>query len=265
MSDFSFSVFVKPWRELSLAKLAALVSDMGFTGVELPVRPGFVVNPDNARTALREAEQIFSEQGVSITSVAAAPNAGIVRACATCRHIPMIRDMAKIEVGESYLAVERRYIDLYRELTPLLLDCGVRIGLQNHNGRFISNAAGLRRVLDPLDPKAVGAVWDPAHCALAGELPDLAMDLLRDRLYMVNLKNAIMRRTTGPEATEVRWKHYWTAGHMGLAPWSLVSQELQQAGWSGVLTLCAEYADEHAVERLTREDRRYAGTLFPTA
>lgn len=260
--QYRYSVFVKPWKALGLEAVARLVADIGFDAVELPVREGFPVNPENAMTQLPATERLFRSHGIAIASLAASPTEAIVRAAGQCSERPMIRDMAKIEAGENYLAAEAKYRRHYEALTPVLRDCGVRIGVQNHNNRFVANAAGLRSLLQGLDPECLGAVWDPAHCALAGELPDLAFDLLEDRLYMVNLKNAIWRRITGPEAEEVRWKHYWTSGRQGLCSWSSVAAELQRRDWHGTLTLCAEYADEHSVERLTREDFFLARRLF---
>ena len=44
----SFSVFTKPWKT-PLPDLARLVRGLGFDGVELPVRPGYQVLPENVR------------------------------------------------------------------------------------------------------------------------------------------------------------------------------------------------------------------------
>ena len=41
-----WTVFTKPWREAGLGELARHVRELGLDGVELPVRPGFQVSPD---------------------------------------------------------------------------------------------------------------------------------------------------------------------------------------------------------------------------
>ena len=50
--DPLLTVFTKPWKTLSLEALADQVANWGFHGIELPVRPGFQVEPQNAIEAL---------------------------------------------------------------------------------------------------------------------------------------------------------------------------------------------------------------------
>ena len=47
--SIQFTLFTKPWRT-PIPELASMVADLGFDGVELPVRPGYPVNPDNMAT-----------------------------------------------------------------------------------------------------------------------------------------------------------------------------------------------------------------------
>ena len=38
MSNYKFSVFVKPWKGKPLPEIAAHIKSLGFDGIELPVR-----------------------------------------------------------------------------------------------------------------------------------------------------------------------------------------------------------------------------------
>ncbi|MDK2971381.1 MAG: hypothetical protein PWP23_1136 [Candidatus Sumerlaeota bacterium] len=257
-----FIVFTKPWKDKSLAELARFVRGLGFDGVELPVRPGFAVSPENAATQLPAAARLFAEEGLKILSVAADPTEDIIRAMGSIDTRPILRTMVKVPRTASYLDTERAAIKSFKALVPILRGCGIAIGVQNHDGEFVANASGVRRILDHFEPDVVGAVWDPAHCALAGEIPEHAIDLLWSHLLMVNLKNAMPIRTTGPEAVEVQWHRYWTAGNMGCARWSRVAELLAQRGYTGPVCLCAEYGDASSVERLTAADLAYAQSLF---
>jgi len=145
---------------------------------------------------------------------------------------------------------------------PLLDKYGVTIGVQNHCDWFVANAVGLRSLIARYDPKHVAAVWDAAHEALNGGLPELAIDAVWSHLCMVNLKNAIWRRTTGPEAEYAEWTVYWTSGRHGLAVWPRVAEELKRRGYEGVICLTAEYSDHPSAERLTAEDIAFAKSLF---
>lgn len=262
MSNYKFSVFVKPWKGKPLPEIAAHIKSLGFDGIELPVRAGFDVTPENCAAELPRVAALLADHGLRIYSVAAEPTDSLIRTLGSLANKPLIRDMAKIEATETYLEGEARYRARYRALLPVLAGEGVAIGVQHHASRFVTNASGLRRLVEDFDPSLIGAVWDPAHCALAGEIPDLAADLLWSHLKMINLKNAIWRMVTGPEAEEVRWNRYWTSGRMGIASWSDVATVLRQRGYRGVLTICAEYADEHSVDRLIAEDIVFARRVF---
>jgi sugar phosphate isomerase/epimerase len=246
-----FSVFTKPWR-MPLPELGALVARLGFEAIELPVRPGYQVEPADAVGGLPAAVRTLGEHGVRIESVAGTADEPTIRACAEAG-VSTIRIMAPIE-GTGYLETVERTRRRYDELLPLLDRHGVRLGVQNHNGRYVANASGLRELLRGYEPRHVCAVWDAAHNALQGEEPELAIDIVWSQLGMVNLKNAFWRRTTGPEAEVVEWKPYWTSGRQGLASWPKVAAELARRGYGGTVCLTAEYSDEPAVDRLVAED-----------
>lgn len=255
----SFSVFTKPWKN-SLPELGKKVQTWGFTGIELPIRPGYQVVPERAAQDLPEAIRILGEYGVKITSVASNPTDELIALCAE-NGIPLIRTMA--EIGpEGYTASVKRLQDQYASLLPSLEKHKVVLGVQNHYGNFVCNAMGLRDLLSPFNSAYIGAVWDPSHNAMCGEEPEYALDIIWPQLRMVNLKNAFMKRKTGPEAADVVWKPYWTSGRQGLASWPRVVAELERRNYSGVVCLTAEYSDEEDVDRLIAEDIIYAKSLF---
>jgi sugar phosphate isomerase/epimerase len=185
--SISFSVFTKPWK-IPIPELGPLIRGFGFDGIELPVRPGYPVEPAVVARDLPIAAQQLSEFGLRIFSVAGPTDEPTIATCAELG-IPMIRIMAPIG-PESYRAAEellRRDLDA---LVPLLERYGVTVGVQNHYGHHISNASGLRALLQGFDPRHVAAIWDAAHNALEGEEPELALDIIWPHLRMVNLKNA---------------------------------------------------------------------------
>ncbi|MFB3881072.1 MAG: sugar phosphate isomerase/epimerase family protein [Armatimonadota bacterium] len=257
---FTFSVFTKPWPTMALPELGKFVKGLGFDAVELPVRPGFQVLPENVARDLPKAAKQLADCGVTIASVAGPTDEQTIAACAEAG-VPTIRVMVNVRKA-GYLATEAKAKAEYQALVPLLDRYHVQIGVQNHCDDFIANAAGLLHLMEGFDPKHVAAVYDAAHCALNGEDPELAIDIIWSHLCMVNLKNAIWRRTNGPEAEIAKWEIYWTTGRQGLSPWSRVAAELKRRNWRGVLCLTAEYSDEPAVERLIAEDIAFAKSLF---
>ena len=254
-----YSVFTKPWK-LALPELGRQVKSWGFDGIELPVRPGYQVLPENVTQDLPRAVKQLSQEGVKVFSIAGPTDERTIAACAEAG-VPVIRIMAPI--GEDgYLASEARYQREFDALLPLLQKYGVKIGVQNHLGRFVSNASGLRHLIGKYDPQWIAAVWDAAHNALNGEEPELGIDVIWSHLCMVNLKNAFWRRANGPEAEQVTWQPWWTSGRQGLASWPRVATELKRRRYQGVVCLTAEYSDEASVDRLIAADLVYARSLF---
>ena len=256
--SIKFSVFTKPWK-MPLPELGRFVHDLGFDGVELPVRPGYQVEPERVAD-LAQAVNVLADFGVGVFSIAGPTDEPTLEACAEAG-VPIIRIC--VGVGEpGYLAMEDEMHRLFDSLLPALDRCGVALGIQNHCDRCVTSAIGLRHLIEDYDPRQVCAVWDAAHCALEGEEPFLAVDILWSHLGMVNLKNAVRRLTTGPEAEVAQWEVYWTSGRQGLASWPTVAEELHKRDWRGPLCLTAEYSDEHAADRLIAEDLAFAQPLF---
>jgi sugar phosphate isomerase/epimerase len=246
-AEVTYSIFTKPWKasDMDLHRLGEFVAKLGFQGIELPVRPGYQVLPESVTRDLPKAAKILAEFKIRIDSVAGPTDEATIAACHAAG-VPLIRTMANTG-PDGYLAAEKRFQMLFDGLVPLLDRHGVTIGVQNHSEKFVSNACGLRALAGKYDPKHIGVIWDAAHNALNGEEPELALDIVWSHLRMVNLKNAIWRRTNA-EPEVAKWEIYWTAGSQGLASWPRVAAELKRRGYSGVVCLPAEYSDEAAVE-----------------
>jgi sugar phosphate isomerase/epimerase len=259
-SNVTFNVFTKPWKT-PLPELGAFIKQLGFDGIELPVRPGFQVTPENITTGLREAVHILADHGLMITSIAGPTDETTLAICAEVG-VPLIRICLDIPSTTSYLEYEAHAQRQFDALIPLLERYNVTLGIQNHYGRYIANAMGIRHLIEKYDPKHIGVVLDFAHCALNGEIPELSLDIAWSHLCMVNLKNAYWQRTNGFEALAATYRVYWTNGQQGLVSWDQVARELKWRGYNGPICLTAEYTDEAAVDRLIEEDISYAKSLF---
>lgn len=259
----SYTVFTKPWKTKSLPELARFVRDLGFDGVELPVRPGFQVEPENITTGLPEAARIFADHGVRIGTLAGPTDEVTIAACAAAG-VPIIRVCESIDRSVGYLATEKRLREGYDALIPTLDAHGVAIGVQNHCDFCVNNAMGLLHLLEGYDPKHVCAILDQAHNGLNGEPPELAIDIVWSHLRVANFKSAFWVRGNGPEAAEATWKPHWTTGRHGLAQWTRTVRELKKRAFEGDICLTAEYSDDEHVETLIAEDILYIKQLFDT-
>lgn len=255
------TVFTKPWK-MPLPDLARHVHALGFDGIEMPVRPGYPVTPDNVTEELPRAVRILADHNLTIGSIAGPTDEKTMAACAATG-VPIIRICVGHRADETYTQGEARLQREYDVLAPRLAAHGVTLGIQNHSGdRDVPNAATLRSLVARYDPKQIAAVWDAGHNGLEGEAPETALDIVWPHLCMVNLKSAYWRRTNGPEAEQAEWEIYWTTGRQGRANFPRVVKELQRRGYTGAVCLPAEYTDEEAVDRLITDDIAYVRSLF---
>ena len=131
------------------------------------------------------------------------------------------------------------------DAVPLCERYGVRVGVQQHYGDNVTDS-GRSPLAPPRRRRPLGGcdLWDAAHDALAGLPPESGLDIVWDRLLMVNLKNAFYVRTNGPEAESAQWSRHFTSGPQGMASWPRVAAELRRRGYRGAVCLTAEYTDE---------------------
>ncbi|MDB5084261.1 MAG: Sugar phosphate isomerase/epimerase [Bacilli bacterium] len=259
-SKVSFSAFTKPWKTQSVSELGKLISGFGFDGIEFPLRDGYQLEPANADKLPQLAQQL-SEFGLKIFSVASSLDERVFAACAEAG-IPIIRIMPDISHKLGYLESEKQVQQQLESLLPLCEKYGVKIGCQQHHGNQVVDSMGLLHLMEKFNPNYIGAVWDAAHDALAGQQPEFGLDIVWSHLCMVNLKNVFYQRSNGPEAANAEWTRYFTTGPHGLASWPRVANYLQKRQYEGIVCLTSQYNAEHEVDRLIAQDLVYAKSLF---
>lgn len=264
MKSSGWSVFTKPWKDLTVPRLGRLATSMGFDGVELPVRPGFQVTPDRIGADLPEAARVLGEEGVTVSSIASSPDEAVFAACAEAR-VPIIRIMLpRSPLGP--VDAEARARELLDVLAVRAETFGVRVGVQPHYDDLVSDSSELAALLRDYDSRHVGAIWDSAHDALARKWPEDGLDRLAPWLAMANFKNAYYRRVDdGPSDLDPRWEPVFTDARSGMAPWRRAVDHLVSASFAGTVCLTAEYSDESDLEAKVSADLAYAKQLWNTA
>jgi sugar phosphate isomerase/epimerase len=252
---FQLSYFTKPWQQESAEGLASRALRLGLHGIELPVRSGFQVEPENAIVRLPAFTNSLKVQGIEIYSIAASLKEEVFEACAEAG-IPLIRIMFRDKPFSNYWEVEKQAKETLNLAARLSEKYGVKVGVQNHSGTFIPQSAmGLYHLIKDYPSRYIGAVFDIAHNALNGEDLHYAIDILASHLAMVNIKNVYReKRAEVSSIDEVSWKNVWTTGNKGVASWSKAVRELERIGYHGVLCLHAEYSNEAESEKYLAED-----------
>jgi sugar phosphate isomerase/epimerase len=247
------------------------VAALGLDGIELPIRPGYQVQPETVATMLPDAVRIMASRGLSIRSVAAPLEPRILIACGEAG-IPLVRSMVAIDLRKAgYAETIAQHRRLWDSLIPTLESAGVTIGIQNHSGDNIGSAIGLHHIMEGYDPRHVCAILDMAHSAIAGEPMELAVDLLWPRLRgLINFKAAFRERINGPEEQEAEYRTHWTTAAHAAYSWSRLVEIVIQRGFAGAFCLPAEYTDPagpsqrmgDAVLPYLREDIAYLKSLL---
>jgi sugar phosphate isomerase/epimerase len=257
----SFSVFTKAWMDTPIDQLGKFISALGFEGIEFPLRPGYQVEPENAEKGLPELAKQMAGYGLKITSIASTTEENIFAGCAAAG-VPTIRIMAPVDLklGFSMSVMQnRKHIEC---LLPLCEKYNVKIAIQLHGGPMISNSMELLHLINDYNPRYIGAIWDAAHSAIAGEETEKGLDILWHRLFMINFKNMIYRRINGPEADSASWERYLTTGPQGLASWPRAVDYIRAKAYEGVICLTAEYSDKAHVNEYIARDFTYIKSLF---
>jgi len=214
-------------------------------GVELPVRPGFQVEPGDGAAGLKRAKEALGRFGIEVLSVAGGMDAETVRAVGEAG-LPLIRVCLGIDMEKGYHASVEEYRRKIEELVPLLEQNQVVLGIQNHNGAMIGSALGVWELIQSFPRQQVAGVLDFAHCFFAGEPSKMALDILRDRLALVNFKSGIWRLTKKPENNkgEAQWSPFWTECRRSGYSWSAAAKALAAIDWRGPICLPAEYSNQ---------------------
>jgi sugar phosphate isomerase/epimerase len=250
---YLWSVFTKPWAELPGDELGRLVAGLGFTGAEIPVRDNAYVTPGTAEKELPGFVAQLRAEGVEPISIASDLSESAFSAAAESR-VPMIRIMA--ELGpDGYTASVRRTRELLEGVADLAEQYGVQVGVQPHHGRFVSSALGVLQLLDGLPRERFLVIWDAAHDVLAGDDPKVTLDLVADRLGIVNLKNVTYAATEPTDEVGGAWKPWFVQGDEGLSNWSTIFRQLRAQDYTGPICLSGQYSDPSVpVERRLQTD-----------
>ncbi|MGD1823593.1 MAG: sugar phosphate isomerase/epimerase family protein [Pleomorphochaeta sp.] len=233
-------VFTKPWKNESLEELVSLVKNMGFDGVELPVRDGYQVTPKNVRANLKEAVEAFKKEGLIIGSIAGSIEKDTIEAMGESK-ISLLRVCLKVDMEKGYFASVKEHQDKILEYKDLLVKNNVKIAIQNHHGYNIASALGLHQIMEGLPLDIAGSVLDFAHCGLDGEPITMAYDIVKDSLLMVNFKSAYQAKLNGPDEIEGEYTVLWSTSRNSLYSWKSAIELLKSNNYKGFICMPAEY------------------------
>jgi sugar phosphate isomerase/epimerase len=109
---------------------------------------------------------------------------------------------------------------------------GVCVLLEIHWGTVMSSCTGAHALVRDLDPEAVAITFDPANMVIEGKEDwDYGIDLLREHLANVHIKNASWLRQAG------NWTWQWDGLQQGMVQWPQLFRSLTARGYRGMLAM----------------------------
>ncbi|HVS38274.1 MAG TPA: sugar phosphate isomerase/epimerase family protein [Gemmataceae bacterium] len=244
--------FTKSLKELDVKGVAAFCKEVGVDGVDLTVRKGYPVNPDNAATALPEAVKLFKDSGlilglVSIDTDVNDPDSKTVKAvfdaCAKA-------EAPAVKIG--YFPYKPPFDDAVKDarsrltgFAKLAEQSKLRACYHTHSGANLgNNCACLRTLLQDLDPHHVGAYVDTGHTAVNGGPIRMELDIIRPWLSMLAIKDMLWSKDD-----KKGWKYDVVPAGDGIVRWDDVALAVKESKFNGTISLHAEYETKDMDER----------------
>jgi sugar phosphate isomerase/epimerase len=276
-------MFSKHLGPLSIPQAGETVKRLGLSGLDLTVRPGGHVLPENVRTGLPEAVRQLKDLGLGIPMIttgitgAEEPHAEAIMAAAASLGI---RNLKLGYWPYKPFGQLRAQLDTARKAMDGLESAArkhdVRVSLHVHSGNYLTAEAGnIHLILKDRDPHHVGAYLDPGHMTLEGGAGGWmqGIDLLQDFISMVAVKSFGAFSERDAATGEVKWEHKIVPLKEGMVHWKEVFGCLKQLGWDGIVTFHSEYQGKGSFRDLTvdevieqtREDLAYLRPIIKAA
>ncbi|TMJ13572.1 MAG: sugar phosphate isomerase/epimerase [Bacillati bacterium ANGP1] len=149
----------------------------------------------------------------------------------------------EVPVEFSWDAAWAEYVGVIRDLVREAEAGGVRLALEVRPYEMVSNADGGRRLADAVGSPALGLVFDTAHFLVQKELLPVAIEKLRDRIFLVHLAD-----------NDGITDYHWAPGK-GAVPWDGTLGALRKIGYAGFanIDVAGTYQDIDAEIRAGRD------------
>ena len=212
-----------------IAALRRLIADEGLTLSEFVTTPGGIASADPARRAaavdhFRRAVEVAHALGTdTINSVVAPPfDLPVPRLL----ELPQTQEVSVVlPQGLSWRDGYRWYVEALQQCAASCEAAGLRYALETHPHRWATTAMSLRHLIADVSSAAVGANLDPSHLFPCGDLPQMAVYELGDRIFHTHLSD-----------NDGQTNAHWRPGK-GKIDWSETLAALHDIGYAGVLSI----------------------------
>lgn len=256
-----FVLFTDNVADLTIREACLAAKNVGFDGLDLTLRPGGHVKPEEADVGLATARRIADDCGVAIPMVSTAitdtdsPHAEAIFAAAAhygARRLKLgywpYRPFGTLaaQISEARARLER--------LASLGEKYHVLPCVHCHSGRFVASGGPLTYlVLQGFKPGEVGAYVDPMHMTIEGSNAgwELGLDLLAPWMALVGVKNFRWLQSERDKKGQLRYRWEYTPLADGQAPLPEFMAYLKELKYDGIVSLHSEYKGETSFRKLS--------------
>lgn len=265
-------VYSEQFQSLSIPEFCQVLKQMGVDGLDLTVRSGGHIEPQNARNALPEAARFARDQGLEImmlTTGITAPDRNAEVILAACQGLGIDRIKLGYYPAQEFGTLAKQLDAIRRQLDDvvnLAAKYNVRPCVHVHSGATIpSNGIMLYYLIRDLPPDRIGAYLDSHHMTITGGAGDWqqAIDLLTPWVSLVALKNFQWERLDRDETGQQKWRTNYCRLEDGIAPIPEFVSTIHKSGYRGFYTLHTEYRlPVKECIKLTTEDFAFLKKVF---
>jgi sugar phosphate isomerase/epimerase len=265
--------FTKMMRQADEDGLIRIAHNAKVEGLDLCVREGYPVNPDNADAAMPRLVRRLEKEGIPVPMVT---GEGVWRDAGDPSSQRILSGMAQsgvrlYKLGYYYYrpGVDGAYWDFVDRVrrglegwSKLGERFGVKVCYHTHCdipglalGQYMgTNCAALMHLLKDMDPARVGAYIGTGNLVVSGEPFEYGIEMVGKYLSIVELQDVYLERIDNGD--QGMHRRHWTTAGQGAGAWSTIFDTLVRRHFDGPLTMHAEFevpAGETFENVLTRE------------
>jgi len=236
--------FTKPFQNLSFEDTADTVAEIGWDGIECPVRPKGQIEPERAPDELPKLVEALKRRGkeltlitTAITSVSPPHTEELLRTAAKLGIRRYRLGFLKYDLARSIPDQLTEIGARLRDLAALNAELGLQAGFQNHSGRDQVGAPvwDLWTMIKDLDPRHMGVCFDIGHATIEGGLSHMIEARLVQRHF-----TAVFVKDFVWERTDNGWRERWVPLGEGMVD-KLFFQWLKTTRFTGPICQHHEY------------------------
>ena len=210
---FKIIGFTKPFQNLNCNDTANTVAEIGWDGIECPVRPKGQIEPERAPDELPMMVEALKKRGkeltimtTAITSVSQPHTEQLLRTAAKLGIRRYRLGFLKYDLARSIADQVKEIGARLRDLAAFNRELGLQAGFQNHSGRDQVGAPvwDLWMMIKDLDPRHLGVCFDIGHATIEGGLSHaIEAHLVQRHFTAVFVKDFLWERTDNA------WRERW--------------------------------------------------------